>query len=77
MRIKMLQTIPGSLDGRTVTDYLQGAEYELPDQGAAGLLAVFLREGWAREVSVEPVPEVTSPAEVGVAPAPVRRRGRK
>lgn len=50
LRLRMTQTIDGSLNGRDVTTYQAGSTYELPDQGPGGLADVFLREGWAEEV---------------------------
>lgn len=51
IRLRMTQTVDGSLDGRRCQTYEAGQEYELPDQGPGGLADVFLREGWAERVS--------------------------
>lgn len=53
--LRMLRTVPGSVNGRDVSTYEAGQCYELPDDGPAGLAGVFLREGWAARVAPEPV----------------------
>jgi hypothetical protein len=50
MKIRMLQTRSGAVDGVTVRTYQEGESYDLgPTGGAHDLGAVFVREGWAEE----------------------------
>jgi hypothetical protein len=65
-RVRMLQSVPGSLDGITQTTFAEGREYDLPDEMVRGLIG----EGWV-ELVFEAKPE---PA-LETKPAP--RRGRK
>lgn len=63
MRLIMLCTQTGSLNGRDLLTFTAGQEYDLPEHlpdGSPGLGTVFLREGWAQEVPPEPEP-VTRP----------------
>lgn len=51
MKIRMLKTMPGSVDGTAVRDYEAGQDYDLTaTAGARDLAAVFVREGWAEPV---------------------------
>ena len=51
-RVKMLRSVPGSLDGITQTVFQAGREYDLPDEMVRG----FINEGWI-ELVLERKPE--------------------
>ena len=51
-RVKMLRSVPGSLDGITQMVFTQGQEYDLPDWMVRG----FINEGWV-ELVLEAKPE--------------------
>lgn len=63
-RVKMLTNVPGSLDGITQQVFLEGQEYDLPDEMVRGLIL----EGWI-ELVLETKPEPRLETK--------RRRGRK
>ena len=63
-RVKMLRTIPGSLDGITPVVFERGEEYDMPDAMVRGLIL----EG-AIELALEAKPEPKLETK--------RRRGRK
>jgi hypothetical protein len=68
MKIRMLSTAPGSVDGIRVSSYEQGQEYDLT--GAAGaqeLAAAFVGSGLAEEVGAKSA----APAKVESAAADV------
>lgn len=51
-RVKMLRSVPGSLDGLTETVFMSGREYDLPDN----MVRDFINEGWV-ELVLETKPE--------------------
>lgn len=51
-RVKMLRSVPGSLDGLTQMIFMAGHEYELPDN----MVRDFINEGWV-ELVLETKPE--------------------
>lgn len=93
MKILMLKTENGSVDGIRVSVYVAGSEYDLSETpGSRDLAAAFVAAGMARaaqvehppaRVIVEPVevidpPVVIDPApEVAAAAAPVATKHRK
>lgn len=93
MKILMLKTESGSVDGIRVSTYFAGEEYDLSDSpGARALAAAFIGAGLAEEVKeseVRPlvgestgpgdqVPESeVQPADKPVNPANNKRQGRK
>ncbi|PHV13894.1 hypothetical protein CSQ90_26025 [Janthinobacterium sp. BJB303] len=68
MKIKMLKTMPGSIDGVTVIELQAGAEYTMTD-AARGVrrAAAYIR----RSLAVEVIAAATG--TVPVAAAPVRK----
>ncbi|KAB8042555.1 hypothetical protein [Janthinobacterium aquaticum] len=68
MKIKMTQSLPGSLDGVTVIDLAAGQEYETVDSARGTRLALaHIRKGVAVAVAVpdiEPVRSEVAPAAV-------------
>jgi (2Fe-2S) ferredoxin len=65
MKIKMTQSIPGSLDGVTVADLVEGVEYETVDTARGDRLAQsHIRKGVAVLVDVQaPTPAPAVPPE--------------
>ena len=57
MKVRMLDTQPGSPDGHKVIWYRQGQVYDLP----LALASEFLVAGWAEEVPAEVAPELETP----------------
>lgn len=56
MKITMNRSVPGSLDGIRVTDYVAGVEYDLTaSPGARSLAAALVAAGMAVEVTAKPV----------------------
>ncbi len=54
MRIRMLRTQTGSVDGYRIDTYQTGAEYDMgKTEKHTDLARVFLREGWAESVENE------------------------
>jgi hypothetical protein len=50
MKIRMLKSVPGSVDGTTVRTFAKDEEHDLSaTEGSRDLAAVFLREKWAEE----------------------------
>lgn len=67
MKILMLKTENGSIDGIRVTVYAAGAEYDLSETpGSRDLAAAFVAAGMARATQVEqpPARAVVEPVEV-------------
>lgn len=53
MRIRMLRTQAGSVDGYRIDTYQTGAEYDMgKTEKHTDLARVFLREGWAEHVDI-------------------------
>jgi hypothetical protein len=85
MKILMTKTAPGSIDGIRVTQYVEGAEYDLTGtEGERDLATSFVGSGVAQEVggskkSAEPEPEATDVAATGDSGAATepRKPGRK
>lgn len=76
MKIKMTQSIQGSLDGVTVIGLAAGQEYETVDTARGTRLALaHIRKGVAVEVVV-PAP-AAGPAQDPAAPAPVPKTEKK
>jgi hypothetical protein len=77
MKIKMLETVPGSEDGYTVTDYVQGQEYEV----GADLAKTFLEAGQAvavgGAVKAKPEHRVGEAGPEAVAPSAPKPAARK
>jgi hypothetical protein len=71
-RVRMLQDVPGSLDGVSHQIFRKGQEYTMNDEMVRGLI----QEGWI-ELVLETKPE---PAELETKPLtdiePPRKRGR-
>jgi len=67
MKIKMLKTVPGSLDGIRVTTYEAGVEYELGNSaGARDLAQALVNARFAIESPPDPVtPTQIEPASAG------------
>jgi hypothetical protein len=87
MKIRMLSTAPGSVDGIRVSSYEEGQEYDLTTTaGARELAEAFVGSGLAEEAGAKTVPasaepEATDPVEASTvdaadAPAPAKP-GRK
>lgn len=74
MLIRMLASQVGSVDGLSMTFYLAGEKYDIPES----LASVFLREGWAEE-DKELVLEtkVEQPGSVESVLAPIERMTRR
>jgi len=76
MRITMLQTKQGSIDGITVETYEAGKTYDLgPDVRALDLANAFLREQWAKIVIAkppEPAAKVEPAKQLAPEPEPVQ-----
>jgi hypothetical protein len=70
MRICMLTTLPGSVDGFRVTTYAEGVEYDLgTTDGERALAKAFVDAGFAEEQGVVKATAATEPAvEVDLAP---------
>ena len=64
MKIKMLETRPGSENGYTVTDYVEGVEYTVGE----ALGRAFIDAGYAEAVGEKP--KADAPAD---KPAPARK----
>lgn len=84
MKIKMLETQRGSVDGCRVDSYEQGAEYDLSaTQGERELAAAFVGAGMAKEVGADQAkqgaPEVATVEQNAPdeQPTPERQRGRR
>lgn len=80
MRIRMLKTENGSVDGIRVKQFAEGEQYDLTaTAGERDLAAAFVGADLAVEVGVEPAPEVESPEpEAAAAGAPeAKRTGRQ
>jgi hypothetical protein len=59
MKIRMLSTVPGSIDGISVTSYEAGQEYDLTaSAGAIELADAFVGACLAEEVGAKPAPPV-------------------
>lgn len=70
MRVRMLETRRGSLDGLTVQPFEKGQVYDLSQtEMTRSLAGIFLRAGWAEEVKVRP-PEPERAAAEPPAAAP-------
>lgn len=68
MKIKMLKTIPGSIDGVTVIELQVGTEYTMTDAARGQRrAAAYIRRGEAVETMA------TAEANASQAPAPVRK----
>jgi hypothetical protein len=80
MKIRMLSTAPGSVDGIRVSSYEEGHEYDLTaTAGARELAEAFVGSGLAEDVGAKAAPEVTDAVEGSTAdasPAPAKP-GRK
>lgn len=60
MKIKMLKTVPGSLNGITIQTFEEGAEYDLP----AELADAFVLKGYAENLEAGPMEQkVIEPEE--------------
>lgn len=80
MKIRMTQTVQGSLDGETVRELVEGTEYETVDSPRGARLARHhIKQGVAvAVVAEEPDPEEADPgADAAPEPAPVKPRRRK
>ncbi len=53
MKIKMLKTIPGSIDGITVQEFIEGEEYDIEGP----LLDAFMRMKVCEKVKEKPAPK--------------------
>lgn len=80
MKIRMTQTVQGSLDGETVRELVEGSEYETVDSPRGERLA---RHHIKQGVAVAVVAEAAEPGPVepgagpGAGPAPAKSRRRK
>lgn len=71
MKIKMTKSIPGSIDGVTVIDLVEGREYDTVDTARGTRLALsHIRKGVAVAVAVEVPASAAAPAQDLAAPAP-------
>ncbi|MEG2030584.1 MAG: hypothetical protein RR376_08055 [Janthinobacterium sp.] len=76
MKIKMTQSIPGSIDGVTVIDLVAGREYDTVDTARGTRLALsHIRKGVA--VAVEVLAPAVELAQDTAAPAPMPKTNRK
>lgn len=75
MKIRMLQSRPGSPDGVFVQWYERGLEYDFASPGETSLANVFLREGWAELVEPKAQPAAPEDKDLGMAPANKTRTG--
>lgn len=59
MKIRMLQTVPGSTDGIRVNEYESGVEYDLSDtSGEIELAEAFIAAGFAEQANKQaPAPQ--------------------
>lgn len=70
MKIRMLKTVSGSLDGIRVTTYEDGKEYDLAGtSGAISLAAAFVAAGMAAEVG-RAAPVAAEPEQKAIEAAP-------
>lgn len=78
MKIRMTQSIPGSLDGVTVIDLVEGQEYDTIDSARGERLALaHIRKGVAVAVDGVDVPVTAGAPDPGpVASAPKARAKR-
>lgn len=75
MKIRMTQTVQGSLDGRTVQSLVAGAEYSTVDSPRGDRLAKYhIKQGVAVAVAVD---AVAVGDEAAPAKAPAKPRARK
>lgn len=76
MKIKMTQSIPGSIDGVTVIDLVAGREYDTVDTARGIRLALaHIRKGVA--VTVDAPAPAAEPAQDPTSPAPVPKAEKK
>lgn len=75
MKIRMLESRPGSPDGVTVQWYPKGEEFLFDTPGGQDLGAVFVREGWAKLVESKALPGAPDNKDLGAAPANKTRPG--
>lgn len=69
MKILMLSTVPGSVDGIRVASFEADQEYDLTaTEGARALAAAFVGAGLANEVGQPPAVSAPTAAESDVAP---------
>lgn len=72
MKITMNRSVPGSIDGIRVTDYVAGIEYDLSaSPGARSLAAAFVGAGMAVEVAAKQAEAKAVEPEVEALPAEV------
>jgi hypothetical protein len=88
MKIRMLSTAPGSVDGIRVATYEGGAEYDLSETaGARELAAAFVDAGLAEDAGAKKLPPtevapadgaaIEAPASVDGDAPPAPKPGRK
>lgn len=76
MKIKMTQSIPGSIDGVTVIDLVAGQEYDTVDTARGTRLALsHIRKGVA--VAVEVPASAVEVVQTTAVPAPVSKADKK
>jgi hypothetical protein len=72
MKIKMITTVPGSVDGCRVSTYEAGKEYDLSSTpGERDLAAAFVGANFAAEVEGDAAPAGAEPVQITLDAAPV------